>query len=95
MKRAGHGAQVWPTGQQAEQKNIEKDQEYQSVLKRILSLPVRLRRHMRHKCVCVSERASERATERERERVRVFEIFDMNALKMDLPPLKRAMALYK
>ena len=26
-------------------------------------------------------------------RVRIFEIFDMNALKMDLPPLKRAMAL--
>ena len=44
-------------------------------------------------CVCVSERATER--ERERERVRVFEIFDMNALKMDLPPLKRAMALHQ
>ena len=25
----------------------------------------------------------------------VFKIFDMNALKMDLPPLKRAMALYQ
>ncbi len=46
-------------------------------------------------CVCVSERASDRERGRERERVRVFEIFDMNALKMDLPPLKRAMALYQ
>ena len=44
-------------------------------------------------CVCVCVCVSERATERER--VRVFEIFDMNALKMDLPPLKRAMALYQ
>ena len=37
-------------------------------------------------CVCVRQRL--------RERVQAFEIFDMNALKMDLPPLKRAMALY-
>ena len=33
--------------------------------------------------------------ERERERVRVSEIFDMNALNLYLPPLKRAMALYQ
>ena len=33
---------------------------------------------------------------RERERESTgFEIFDMNALKMDLPPLKRTMALYQ
>ena len=46
-------------------------------------------------CVCVCVCVCERASDRERERVRVFEIFDMNALKMDLPPLKRAMALYQ
>ena len=48
-------------------------------------------------CVCVCERASERPREREREREResFFEIFDMNALKMDLPPLEKAMALYQ
>ena len=57
-------------------------------------------------CVCVCERASEQPrergvcvcvclSERPRERVRFFEIFDMNALKTDLPPLKRAMALYQ
>ena len=44
-------------------------------------------------CVRVCERASDR--EREREYVFLFFLFDMNALKMDLPPLKRAMALYQ
>ena len=37
--------------------------------------------------VCVCER------ERERERVRVFEIFDMSALKMDLPPIEKGYGL--
>ena len=45
-------------------------------------------------CLCVCVCVSERATERERESTG-FEIFDMDALKMDLPPLKRAMALYQ
>ena len=48
-----------------------------------------------HVCERVCVYVRERERERERERVRVFEIFDTNALKMDLPLLKRAMALYQ
>ena len=63
-----------------------------------------------HVCVCVCvcvvcegervrgggrQREREREREKERKKVWVFEICDMNALKMDLLPLKRAMALYQ
>ena len=44
-------------------------------------------------CVCVWMCASERASEGERERVRVFQIIDMNALNMYLPPTEKGYGL--